>query len=102
MIRLHPLHDADGLYQHMLICGAYPDKERGTGRSTAKALEFIAAAISAPRSPVLLVDHSHPKAHTYRCKAWFASLVSDYIERMQLRHIKCTSRNGEFYIQFGE
>lgn len=102
MSKLHPLHEPEALLQGMLASREYPDMVRGTGRSTALALKYIAEAIETPYQPVRLRDHQHEHSDTYRCRAWFAEYVVSTAQRLQLAYLKARTINGEFYLQFGE
>lgn len=57
-MRLNPLHSIEWLTHRMHVTGEYPDVVRGTGRSTAQALEYIAKAIQNPYVTVHVRDHA--------------------------------------------
>lgn len=100
--KLHPLHEPEVLLQRMLNTREYPDRLRGTGRSTAFALKYIAQAIESPYIPVKLRDHHHAHVESYSCRANFAASVVSTIELLGLQHMKTKTINGEFHLQFGE
>jgi hypothetical protein len=55
--RLHPLHSVNMVLDDIRRTGCYFDERRGTGRTTALALQYIAAAISNPFCSILIRDH---------------------------------------------
>lgn len=56
-MRINPLHSVRVLCDWMQVVGEYPPTERGTGRSTAQALRYIASAIENPYEVIQVRDH---------------------------------------------
>lgn len=58
MTKLNPLHNPETVLKQMQATGEYFDPERGSGRSTALALNYISRAISSPNLPIRIRDHN--------------------------------------------
>lgn len=104
--KLHPLHTIDRhadviRSQGILGYHAWLAEKRCTGRSTALALQFIAAAILHPHIPVMLADHTHSSS-TVEGKRAFAQRVLAFAEELGLVHLWTQLRNGDYYLIFGD
>lgn len=105
--RMHPLHTADRHFSVMRDQGVlgyhkWLEEKRGTGRSTALMLKYIAAAIESPHLSVLLQDHAHPQVHAGTHKREFAVGILRLVETLGLKHMDTQLRNGHYYLTFGE
>lgn len=78
--KLHPLHDPKWVAEIIASTGQYPGS-RGTGRTTALALEAIAQAIRNPGKVVEVCDHS---GHLPK---YAATVVIGIVRSLGLRHM---------------
>lgn len=103
--KFHPLHDAElhaTRFRDLGVAGYHEwvASKRATGRSTALALEYIAAALQQPGSPVLLTDHPHPRRDGLRSKQSFAETVRGLVGVLNLDHLHVEHNQGEYYLTF--
>lgn len=92
--KLHPLHDPQWVAGIVADTGQYPGK-RGTGRTTAMALESIAQAIRNPEKVVEVRDHS---GHLPK---YAATLVISMVRRLGLRHMHISNQDSSYvYLRF--
>ena len=97
MTKLHPLHTPEMVAQAVKATGEYFDPARRTGRSTAIALELIAAAIRNPGLTIKIKDH----CSTPRADYALAMRISEMVGMLGLKHIYVRSMGG-FTLRFGE
>jgi hypothetical protein len=88
MNKLNPLHTTEWVCAQVLNTGCYPDAERMTGRTTARALEWLALAIKSPHQPIKVTDHHD----TYQSHCRMAELVRDMARTLGLQHIQVCLR----------
>lgn len=105
--KLHPLHSierhADVIKQQgVLGYHKWLEEKRGTGRSTALALRYIAQAIENPHTAVLLLDHVHTSVATEAAKRSFAMRVADLAKDCGLAELWTQQRNGGYFLIFGD
>ena len=92
--KLHPLHDPQWVAKIVAGTGQYPGK-RGTGRTTAMALEAIAQAIRHPEQAVDVRDHS---GHLPK---YAATVVIGMVRRLGLRHMHISNPDSSYvYLRF--
>jgi hypothetical protein len=94
-MRLHPLEDRRRIARHIEEFGVIPDMTRGTGRSTALALQCIARAIENPHSCISVTDHFHTAA----ADRMLLGMVVDMIAALGLRSIYVSRATNR--IRFG-
>lgn len=103
--KLHPLHSierhADVIKQQGILgYHKWLEEKRGTGRSTALALRYIAQAIENPHTAVLLLDHT--TGATEDTKRSFATRVADLVKDFGLAGLWTQLRNGDYFLIFGD
>ena len=87
-MKLNPLHTPEMLDQAVRSTGQYFCQDRRTGRSTALALEYIAAAIRNPHHIILIEDH-HP---THLAGVELRHKAQAMVNALGLEHIWFTDR----------
>ena len=88
---MHPLHDP----KFIELFSELPN--RRTGRTTAAALQTIAAAIINPGIKVYVVDHHK----THIANIHMLNMIRDMIAKLEMQHIHCVySRGHPPYIIF--
>lgn len=92
--RMHPLHNADFIHDYMVNTGEYFPQERGTGRSTAQALGYIAEAVRNPFRKIVVVDHRG----TAVANRELLHIIRRMVSSLRLEHFVFTNET----IQFGE
>lgn len=94
MSRLHPLHTPDLISQTVIATGQYFDENRGTGRTTARALTAIANAIYYPYQWHNIYDHVEGDDE------YFFEVVRDMVGVLGLRELYFDKAN--YAIRFGK